>query len=34
VNLGQLQTRYYSADMHRAALTPAPFVAQALGLRD
>jgi spermidine synthase len=31
VNIGQLQTKYYSADMHRAAVTPAPFVAQALG---
>lgn len=30
VNVGQLQTKYYSAEMHRAAVTPAPFIAQAL----
>jgi spermidine synthase len=32
VNVGYLKTKYYRAEMHRAALTPAPFVAQALGL--
>jgi spermidine synthase len=32
VNVGQLQTKYYSANMHRAAVTTPPFIAQALGL--
>jgi spermidine synthase len=33
VNTGQLQTKYYSADMHRAAVTTPPFIAKALAGR-
>jgi spermidine synthase len=31
VNVGQLQTKYYSAEMHKAAFTTPPYVARALG---
>jgi spermidine synthase len=30
VNVGQLGTKYYSAEIHRGAVAPAPFIARAL----